>query len=92
MIRMHNWFDDMQSKTDIISNNSSDEDESSDELFKDEKFLEITKRLDKFAQWMFELKNFWSFQVLVFKNFLYNEQYSADNILLCINADLTEMK
>jgi len=40
----------MQSKTDITSSNPSGEDESSDESSEDEKFPEITKRLDKFAQ------------------------------------------
>ena len=33
----------MQSKTDITSSNSSDEDKSSNELFEDEKFSKITK-------------------------------------------------
>ena len=92
MTEMRNQSDDMQSKTDITSSNSSDEDGSSDKLFKDEKFSEITKKLDKFTQWVFELEDFQSLQILVFEDFSYNRQYSADNMLLCRNADLAEMK
>ena len=58
MIRVHNWFDDMQSKTDIISSNSLSENENSNKLSENEKFSEIIKRLDKFAQWVFELEDF----------------------------------
>ena len=89
---MHNWSDDMQSKTDITSSNSLNENESSDESSEDEKFSEIIKRLDKFTQWVFELEDFQSLQVLVFRNFLYNEWYSAGNMLLYRNADSAEMK
>jgi len=52
----------------------------------------ITKDLDKFAQWAFGHDGIKSLQVLAFGDFSYNGRYSKGNMLLCRQANSVRMQ